>query len=652
MRTGKQIINPIWELMIDLFRCCCFLPKKANLRKYLYFFCRCGCPHHALHISCFILQWSISNSKDGGVNGQCTPTQYDYSERGCLAGFTDQITLYQCIGGFIRFDTNNCIVTSSSTTGSIGPNRIINIYKCGLFLSLQSCGGTAWTYDLKSPLVIDKQRYLYTVNCWVGGEHIVYGTDSSVSTNPCVGGTIKSTSKQPIGYFTCPNCNHGTCQTSDNLLYCLCDGGWNGRFCDQLIPPGTPILTNVSGEVYDTSGGDLVISGDNLGDDVTSVLVQVGESPCINVTVNATTITCSIAPSTTLTPVTHLMVVNISGVTVEPYLYVNVLSTSMHNCASSCKNGTCTTNGCQCFRGYTGINCTQQQTNQTTVNGNNNNGTLEVEIGGSGALYQIRMLRIDEMNIDDVIVNTIDLTLVQWILSTNNETDKWVYSTNFNISKGEGGDTTTITTASMEVKFVFYVNATTVQFSNQQLDINAQTLKATIKIANYTFDGFLNKLSVAFETGFNASDVESCSIEQSTDQFNQDLYTSIQSPKGGLVSRYLSYAEVDTRPVRIETKLLSSTNSSQVAGITIPYFSQYGLVDPDFSIFFNDGDKVGNCIEQEEKSDDNQWRLITGVVVGGIGFIAIAGTIGLMAHRGRWMQKIRAKKVNHSIQME
>ncbi|EGG18125.1 hypothetical protein DFA_06792 [Cavenderia fasciculata] len=601
------------------------------------------------------------------VQAQCLTTEIDLGVKGCFANGTTYLTLSLCNDGDTLYTTfgvcNGQDLGKISTPAMYGQARTINIYLCLLgnnYLSFRSCGGSYWTYNLMDPIKPYQQSYLFLLTCGSNyGQVAAYGTPSdtvATMTKLCGVYGLRYMSQAALGQYVCPNCNHGSCviQNGVGTVTCKCSDGWNGRFCDQQIPIGTPTISNVTGEIFDTSGGQLTITGQGFGSTSNNIFISIGGVPCSNISIVTfnTEVRCNVTDDVYLSPVSHRLLLNVSGLQAPELLYVHVKSAVFETCTvgGNCQHGNCTYNGCQCFTGYTGYNCSEKQSSITTTVAQNNNGTLNVSIYGnsssssttSTSLFQIKMIRIDESDIDGMVINSIDLTRLNWTLSTNNETDKWTYNTLF------GGGT------SIQVKFVFYVNATIIPFSNQQLDINAQTLKATILISNYTFAGLLNTLSIVFETGFNndAETVESCSIEQSNNIFNQNLYTSIQNPNGGLVSRYLSYAEVDTHPVRIETKLLSSTNSSQIIGVSIPYFSQYGLVDPDFSIFFNDGEtKVGNCVDQEEKEEEErQWRLITGVVVGGIGFILLVSVIVVIGHKKMWISKLRIK-IGQEVEM-
>ncbi|EGG16942.1 hypothetical protein DFA_07923 [Cavenderia fasciculata] len=110
-----------------------------------------------------------------------------------------------------------------------------------------------------------------------------------------------------------------------------------------------------------------------------------------------------------------------------------------------------------------------------------------------------------------------------------------------------------------------------------------------------------------------------------------------------MVSRYLSIAEVDRHPISIKTQEVSFNGSSsgsaksQFIGISLPWFGQYSMIDPDFSIFVS-SKATGNC----DSSKPVEWKIITGVVVGGSVFIALAITTIAVAKRNHWMAKAKA----------
>ncbi|EFA80176.1 hypothetical protein PPL_06998 [Heterostelium album PN500] len=293
-----------------------------------------------------------------------------------------------------------------------------------------------------------------------------------------------------------------------------------------------------------------------------------------------------------------------------------------------CSNhGVCRSSGCECQKPWYGPSCSSQiiiiptppaqpdpSTNVTIFDPTNTN------INNISSRIQV----IEVREIDSImnIVNSYKLS--NWNLNDlSNQTDhpKYLYQ-----SLLEGTNTT------VNISIEFFNDSRSIDFGGQQILISPSSIKYSINISSFNFQLKTNMLQVVLEATIQGSDSESCSSKQigSNNSTNDVKWIKMNIDKTSLYGRFISYGIVDTRVVSIDNRVLdigNQTESSQyrstTIGITVPYFENSALLDPDFSYLIDvDGEDVDQlCSSKSDKKLSN--GIIAAIVVAAVVFITI-----------------------------
>ncbi|KAM9984985.1 hypothetical protein ACTFIY_009402 [Dictyostelium cf. discoideum] len=204
----------------------------------------------------------------------------------------------------------------------------------------------------------------------------------------------------------------------------------------------------------------------------------------------------------------------------------------------------------------------------------------------------------------------------------------------------------------------WFNKSTTIQFANENLEMNPSTIKYSIEISQYNFKQNLNNLQLIMFASFDASDPpkDICSSKQfgNTSSGDNSNYIKIQIDNHSLYGRFIKRAIIDDKVYSIENQLLDSSlnsisNSSSVQsyiGITIPFYKNYVVVDPDFSVLVDSksaSSSSTNSMCNSSSSGLSKSQLI-GIIIGAACFaIAIVVVIVYVA-RKRHVQKLFVEK--------
>ncbi|KAN0012440.1 hypothetical protein ACTFIU_007743 [Dictyostelium citrinum] len=399
----------------------------------------------------------------------------------------------------------------------------------------------------------------------------------------------------------------------------------------MYITYANPIITSTS-KVF-SSGGILTVFGENFGLASKSfATLDVGNKHCSNVEIKShSELTCELEPTSVIYSQLIDLVVDNLPVANDYYFTYSTLEVS--KCPLDCSGkGECTPSGCVCDKGFTGVSC-----NETAVEIDPIPPTIDIPSIGVGSNnsengygYKITIIRIEELDFSDQVQVSIDLLQSKW--GRHSTTNQWT----FNI--------TLENQSYLEATFEYFKQSRNLTFASNSFVIPSESIKLSFKTQKWPFIRKLNSLRVVIqtETILLNEDVNQCSIDEPIiSTYNQHLWTTTENPETGMVARFVSYASVDGHPVIAHIESLESpSRTTSVIGISVPYFKNESLIDPDFGMLLNVNQKPTGVCEDDKTID---WKLATGVSIGGAAAVGIAG-VGAYLFRDR-----KKKKQLHSM---
>ncbi|EGG15945.1 hypothetical protein DFA_09616 [Cavenderia fasciculata] len=307
-------------------------------------------------------------------------------------------------------------------------------------------------------------------------------------------------------------------------------------------------------------------------------------------------------------------------------------------------HGICGVNGiCQCDKDYNPVdNCFTKFINSTIIP-NTTSPTVSFDIDGID--FQFEVVSIQELDFDSNIVKELFISNYTWIVnaSTNNITTVVDYQLNTTLSSSSSSDIVNnilFQSVSVLSTISFSTQSRDIQFGDQQLHINANSIKLSVNVTNWQYSSNLATLRVVFRTIIiNNQTVEYDCNEKEIDPLTYDSLSSLQYLRVikddiQFNGRFIDVALSDGRPTYSQTQLISLTQSTSnedesiaLLGINLPQ-CQSCVLDPDFSPLLIDKSNDSGCGDGQS----NNWRIIVGCVVGGAGAVAIA-TASIITYR-------------------
>ncbi|KAM9996594.1 hypothetical protein ACTFIZ_001538 [Dictyostelium cf. discoideum] len=405
----------------------------------------------------------------------------------------------------------------------------------------------------------------------------------------------------------------------------------------MYITYANPIISSTS-KVY-ASGGILTVFGSNFGIASKSIAtVNIGNKHCGNVEIKShSELTCELESTSKIH--SNLMDLVVDGLPVANdyyFTYSTLESGCPGDCNSNSGNGICTSFGCQCVDGFTGISCNETSgeiipkfppTNPETP-------SIDVDNNGndnSGFGYKITIVRIEELDFNNEVIEetSFPLSTAKWNGSSN-APNQWT----FNI--------TLENKSFLEATFEYFEKSRNITFASNSFSIPAESLKLSFKTIQWPFRSKLSSLRVVVQTDTIAKndDVEKCSISNSiTTTYNQHVWSTTENSESGMVARFVSLAELDSTfsiTANIEDLSDGSNKKTSIIGISVPYFSKQSIIDPDFGMLLNvENKKTGDC----ESDDKVNWKLATGLSIGAGAAVCIAGLASLLYRKKRKEKK-------------
>ncbi|EGG15880.1 EGF-like domain-containing protein [Cavenderia fasciculata] len=420
---------------------------------------------------------------------------------------------------------------------------------------------------------------------------------------------------------------HGTCNINGN---CVCDTGYYSDQCSKKYP------TFASGE-YDKNDRKLIsIYGDFGPFEQTIVSITLNSTVCQATYKSQSLINCTLVSEPTDGLALVRLTVDNSTNNGNNWIYFKPSSQSSGSgsdsdgsggeltCPFNCYgHGQCINGKCKCDTGYSSIdNCLTKTSNHTNTP-NTKSPTTSFDIDGID--FQFEMIAIQEIDTDDNIINQVLTNSWSSTILTDNQTQTTTVNYQLNNS-----DTTTASLVTATISFS--QQPRDIQFGNQQLHIDANSIKLSVNISNWTFNTFLTTLRVIFKTTINNDqsiefDCQDVNIDTlSYDQLSNSIqYLRVVKDNIQFTGRFIDYVLSDGRPTFSRTSIINKTASSDgqsqstiLIGISMPQCQSCSL-DPDFTPLLIDKSADSGC-----DSKSNTWRIVVGVVVGVVGAVAIA----------------------------
>ncbi|KAN0047772.1 hypothetical protein ACTA71_002158 [Dictyostelium dimigraforme] len=341
------------------------------------------------------------------------------------------------------------------------------------------------------------------------------------------------------------------------------------------------------------------------------------------------------------------------------------------------KNGYCSNSvGCICYSPWVGLDCSSkviiipnptpnesEPTSEIPIlkNENNNNNNNNVEDYLYRSLISVVALRELDFNLNVINNYTFDKWNVTKINSNTNQ-----YITDIIVAPSIPSNNQE-TTTTINVTLQWFENEKDITFANQKLNMKPSSIKYTIEISNYQFRNRLNQIQLILSASFQSSNTDGiCSKKDfgettSTDNSN---YMKIQVGDHSLYGRFIKRAIVDNIVRSVQNEIINETalhnyktltersGSSDYSfiGITMPYYRENIVLDPDFSVLLDSSpvsksDKSSICndgADGSSKSGLSKGQL-AGVIVGAVGFATVI-VVSVVYHF--WKKKKDAKFKN------
>ncbi|EGG15936.1 hypothetical protein DFA_09607 [Cavenderia fasciculata] len=403
---------------------------------------------------------------------------------------------------------------------------------------------------------------------------------------------------------------------------------------------------------YGLSSVQLLVDGENTN--VRNILQLRQPNP--NNNNGGTTTTNPISTTTTTTTTT-------SGSSTDTPQQLCIQQTS--NCYG---HGTCDVYGiCQCDKDYNQDDECFTKFINTTITPNTTDPTVSFDIDGID--FQFEIVSIQELDLNGDVVNNKELLISDytWIVnaSTNNITTVVDYQLNTTLANPTGNESSPSFDYFQSVSVLSTISFSTqprdIQFGDQLLHINPNSIKLAINITNWQYSSNLATLRVVFRTVIiNNQTVQYDCNEKEIDPLSYDSLSSLQYLRVikddiQFNGRFIDVALSNGRPTYSQTQLISLTQSTSnvnesvaLLGINLPQ-CQSCVLDPDFTPLLIDKGTGGNdkC-GGGGSAQSTAWRIAVGVVVGGIAAIALA-TASIIYYKKKKLNRLYDKKVANKL---
>ncbi|KAM9985368.1 hypothetical protein ACTFIZ_008920 [Dictyostelium cf. discoideum] len=401
------------------------------------------------------------------------------------------------------------------------------------------------------------------------------------------------------------NCtSHG--KYEDNL--CLCDSKTKGDHCEI----SKIFINSVNSPTI--NGGLTFIYGffGNISENST---IEIGLNQCINIIqYNHSTIQCEIGAGVGI----HDVTINDDDLIftlLKSFEYTPIQKPKCSQDEKPCggiSQGVCTYSGCVCKSPWVGIDCSSKVIIIPQPSKNDSNPTIEFETNGeqvnkynNNTLFKsiISIVKLRELDFNSKEVNSFDF--IKWEFY---EIDNTTYIYKSNISTSENKNENSNSNTDITVTLQWFEKETNISFANSDIKMNPSSIKYTIEMSKYNFKNKLNRLQLIISAMMimdNPDEINICSNKEFGETIKEENsnYLKIQIDNHSIYGRFIKRAIVDTsKIITLENTMLDSLTLSEIninskndnvshreafIGITIPYYQDQIIIDPDFSMLLD-----------------------------------------------------------------
>jgi hypothetical protein len=289
---------------------------------------------------------------------------------------------------------------------------------------------------------------------------------------------------------------------------------------------------------------------------------------------------------------------------------------------------------------------------KTNITNNSTSSSSPTNSGGAVPLFLVTVKQIIEFDTNNKEVTAYNLTMGSSsniiIFNYTTMACNTYTQSKYNAALPNG--------AALVISLIVYNTSQSVVFANQTMFVQAQTVKVTVNITNWSFSSLKNTLAVVFDSSFQGSSSagsSNCNLQsqQSDDAIGALQWIQIQLNNTILYGQFLPKALVDMKP-----KILTSNyveNSMKTGGevyMISPHFWDSLVIDPNYSILVDDssssnnGDS-GDCSNLDLNSEQQKSlpkTMLIGIVVGVAGAALVVAAI-LFVYKQKKQTKARRK---------
>ncbi|KAN0003201.1 hypothetical protein ACTFIZ_009364 [Dictyostelium cf. discoideum] len=329
-------------------------------------------------------------------------------------------------------------------------------------------------------------------------------------------------------------------------------------------------------------------------------------------------------------------------------------------CGGSLK-GYCNSGNCVCFSPWVGVDCTSKIIIVEPPRVNTSDPSSEIETPTSNssnieetAVYKsfVALISLRELDFNDVIINQYYFS--KWLFSEISPLSSRYIT---NITNNDGKPISQVTAITE-----WFTKETNISFAGSDLTMNPSSLKYTISIDSYPFRDKLCRLELLMSASFTSSKTDDiCSSQEfittassssssssssstSSNSYNDNEssggnnYLKIQIGDHSMFARFLKRGIIDDRTVTIDNRQIinddkttstienSGYHSSALIGILIPYFKNYSIIDPDFSVIIDhqsSSPSSPNSICSQTSNSGLSKSSLAGIIIGGVAFFFV-----------------------------
>ncbi|KAN0023965.1 hypothetical protein ACTFIV_008358 [Dictyostelium citrinum] len=321
--------------------------------------------------------------------------------------------------------------------------------------------------------------------------------------------------------------------------------------------------------------------------------------------------------------------------------------------------GYCSPTGCICYSPWIGTTCTSQIIIIPQPSTNTTNPQVEIPTDNNNVQSSESNSQEPQKMIFKSLISLISLRELNFKNeeAKNHIFDQWIYTP---INEFKNQYFTTISNTNITATLEWFNQSTSIQFANQNLTMNPSSIKYTIEITKYQFSSSLNQLQLVMAASLTTNSNDICSLNQfgNTSTGDDSNYLKIQIENHSLYGRFIKRAIIDNVVKSISNVLLdsslnivdSSSSLQSFIGITIPYYSDSIIVDPDFSVLIDsksasdEDDSI--CTKKNSGLTTTQ---LAGIIVGSIAFavVIVIGAVYIIVKRNK--QKKFVESVNKKM---